>query len=274
MKDERLYARFVLDLPDHPKIMPLSDAAFRCLIEATLWSRKQMTDGFISKRLALARWGLEVLLELASNDPEKPSLIEVENGWIIHDFAEHQSTKAEIEALREARKTAGRKGGLAKGKQVLSKSSSKTEAKPKPPVSVSDSDSVVLQPSFKKEGASFFVELDGAKINVSADVRAAVQSAVPAAVLRARRTRDGLFGHTQRLLDDGATIDQLTATLEVWANRTDVYPGHLPHIYAELARAGNGARPTGQQPHKTRALADLAAQVRHMETVNGKALEA
>ena len=36
-KDIRLYAKFTLDFSDHPKIMPLSDAAFRCLIEATLW---------------------------------------------------------------------------------------------------------------------------------------------------------------------------------------------------------------------------------------------
>ena len=97
-------------------------------------------------------------------------------------------------------------------------------------------------------------------------VRAAVQTSVPAAVLRARRTRDGLFGHAQMLFDDGATIDQLMATLNVWAKRTDAYPGHLPHIYTELARAGNGARPTGQQPHKSRVLADLAEQVRRMET--------
>ena len=240
-KDDRLYARIVLDFADHPKIHPLSDAAFRCLVEATLWSRRHMTDGFLSKRLALARWSLEVLLELASNDTEKPSLIEVENGWFIHDFSEHQSTKAEIEALREARKAAGRKGGLAKGKQVLSKSSSKTEAKRKPTVSVYVSDSVDLEPSFKEKGIQLSVQLDDATIWVSNDVRAAVQSSVPPTVLRARKTRDGLFGHAQRLFDDGATIDQLRVTLIAWSKRTDAYPGHLPHIYAELARAGNGA---------------------------------
>lgn len=264
-KDDRLYARIALDFADHPKVMPLSDAAFRCLIEATLWSRKQMTDGFLSKRLALARWSLEVLLELASNDPEKPSLIEVENGWIIHDFAAHQTTKSEIEALREARKAAGRKGGLAKAKQVLSKSSSKTEAKRKQPVSVSVSVSDDLEPSFKEKGAPFLVAVDGVEIKVSTEVRAAVQASVPAVVLRARRTRDGLFGHTQRLFDDGATIDQLMATLSVWSRRTDAYPGHLPHIYTELARAGNGAQPTKetQRPSKGAEFARIAAEMSH-----------
>lgn len=128
-KDQRLYGRFTLDFADSPKIMPLSDAAFRCLVEATLYSRRMMTDGFLAKPLALARWGATPLLELATNDAEKPSLIEVENGYIIHDFAEHQSTKADIEALRERRKAAGSKGGqasaVAKRKQVVSKTSSK-----------------------------------------------------------------------------------------------------------------------------------------------------
>lgn len=129
-KDSRLYGRFTLDFPDSPKIAPLSDAAFRALVEMTLYSRRMLTDGFISKRLALARWGLEVCQELTSNDPEKPSLIETEDGWIIHDFAEHQSTKAEIEALSAKRKAAGQKGGrakaLASARQKLEQTPSKT----------------------------------------------------------------------------------------------------------------------------------------------------
>jgi hypothetical protein len=129
-KDIRLYAKFTLDFSDHPKIMPLSDAAFRCLIEATLWSRRQMTDGLLSRRLALARWSPEVLDELSTNDPVNPSLIEVEEGWFIHDFAQHQTTSDEIDALRATRKRAGRLGGLAKAEanrqQKLQQKASKT----------------------------------------------------------------------------------------------------------------------------------------------------
>jgi hypothetical protein len=39
----------------------------------------------------------------------------------------------------------------------------------------------------------------------------------------------------------------------------------------ELAKVPNG---TNGKPHKLRALADLAAEVREMENTNGKALEA
>lgn len=123
-KDERLYAKFTLDFDEHEKIAPLSDAAFRCLIEATLWSRRRTTDGFLSRRLALARWSLEALTELCENDDEKPSLIATETGWFIHDFEEHQTTKSELASLTQARKDAGRKGGLASGR-------SRREAKPK-----------------------------------------------------------------------------------------------------------------------------------------------
>lgn len=119
-KDQRLYAKFTLDFPEHEKVLPLSDAAFRCLIEATIWSRKQQTDGWLARRLALAKWSLEALKELSTNDTENPSLIDGKDGfdgWYIHDFPEHQDTKTEIEARRERNKLAGQKGGLAKGKQ-------------------------------------------------------------------------------------------------------------------------------------------------------------
>lgn len=133
-KDRRLYGKFTLDFPDSHKIMPLSDKAFRCLVEATLWSRKHMSDGVLPSRYAVARWGLETLQELASND-EHPSLIEDENAWIIRDYSEHQDTREEIEARSSRNKAAGQKGGQAKAKhgakrgasEVVSESLPETE---------------------------------------------------------------------------------------------------------------------------------------------------
>lgn len=116
-KDRRLYAKFTLGFPNHAKILILSDAAFRCLVEATLWSREQEKDGFLARRLALAKWSLEALQELCVNDDVNPSLIEREEGWYIHDYAEHQETKADIEARRERNRINGQKGGLAKAKR-------------------------------------------------------------------------------------------------------------------------------------------------------------
>ena len=116
-KDRRLYARLDIGFDEHDKIYPLSDAAFRALVESTLYARRQLTDGFLAERMALKRWGAEVLEELSTNDPERPSLVRVEGGWQIHDFAEHQTTNADIQAKREA----GSRGGKAKAERMASK---------------------------------------------------------------------------------------------------------------------------------------------------------
>jgi len=116
-KDDRLYARFDIGMDEHPKIMRLSDAAFRAMFEATLYCRRQLTDGFLDEFVVLKMWGAEIAAELCVNHPERPSWTVVEGGWQIRDYAEHQTTRADIEAKRDA----GRKGGLAKAKQAASK---------------------------------------------------------------------------------------------------------------------------------------------------------
>ncbi|MBK0296326.1 hypothetical protein IAE22_29830, partial [Bacillus sp. S34] len=120
-KDDRLYARFDIAMDEHPKIMLLSDAGFRALVEATLYSRRQLTDGFLAARIAERKWGFDVISELTGNDPERPSwrphVKDGVDGYMIHDFAEHQTTNADIEAKRAA----GRKGGLAKAAKTGSK---------------------------------------------------------------------------------------------------------------------------------------------------------
>jgi hypothetical protein len=115
-RDGRLYAKFDLGMDEHPKIMLLTDKAFRALIESTLYARRQLTDGYLDQRVVERKWGPEVAAELSSNDPERPSWARVEGGWMIHDFAEHQTTTLDIQAKREA----GRKGGLAKAERTAS----------------------------------------------------------------------------------------------------------------------------------------------------------
>lgn len=123
-KDSRLYANITHDFFESPKIMVLSDKAKLGLLEMILWSCRMQTDGVIDHRVASAKHLLDVCQELLENDPETPSLVELENGdFLIHDFTEHQTTRAEIEAIREKRRAAGRAGGLAKSKAHAAKSS-------------------------------------------------------------------------------------------------------------------------------------------------------
>lgn len=112
-KDERLYARFDIGLPDSEKILPLSDKAFRAFFEAIFYSRTQLTDGFLADAVVRKKWGLKVAAELTSNHSERPSWFPVEGGWQIHDYDKHQTTRADIEAKRDA----GRKGGLARAER-------------------------------------------------------------------------------------------------------------------------------------------------------------
>lgn len=116
MAEARLYARITLDFADSAKIRPLSDKAFRQYIEALLWSRRMLSDGFIPTKMAKILFTEQVLEELTTNDDEKPSLRVVEGGIAIHDFAEHQTTKAVV----EQKQANGSKGGKAKAANVSS----------------------------------------------------------------------------------------------------------------------------------------------------------
>jgi hypothetical protein len=152
-KDPRLFIKVMLDFAENEKILPLSDAAFRALIEMTLWSRARESDGWLASRLALAKWSPEILHELSTNHPTKPSLIASENGWQIHDYAEHQETKADIEARRERNRLAGQKGGLAKGKRGA-KRVAKPSASESPSENVAEIEIDALSPKGDKAVAS------------------------------------------------------------------------------------------------------------------------
>ncbi|WP_120338104.1 hypothetical protein [Cryobacterium soli] len=147
-KDERLYARFDIAMDEHPKVMLLSDAAFRTLFEATFYSRRQLTDGFLAEGVVRRRWSPEAIAELRANDPEKPSLYPFEKagvaGLMIHDYDKHQTTTADIEAKREA----GRKGGRAKAENAASKPvagasevlGQKASTTPTPPLAITETE--------------------------------------------------------------------------------------------------------------------------------------
>lgn len=187
MKDSRLYGKFTLDFPDSHKILPLSDAAFRCLVEATLWSRRHMTDGVLARRYAVARWSLSVLQELASNDPANPSLIEVEEGWLIHDFAEHQDTRAEIEARSARNKAAGQKGGQARAKRLAKRGASS---------SLSEAQAETETETTTTTHASSYVARDAGRANQapppfgSADAAERAEDHRHAAIARRQRDRE------------------------------------------------------------------------------------
>lgn len=117
----QLFARLALDYADHPKVVSLSDAAFRAHVEMILYARRYETDGRIPKRLAETRWGTDSVSELLGNDPDAPSLVEQPSGdYFLYGYADMQETKEEITARRQVNAQNGRKGGRPRKTQSVS----------------------------------------------------------------------------------------------------------------------------------------------------------
>lgn len=102
------YSKIEHSLYDNPKIVGLSCEAFRAYVEGILYSGKNLTDGFLDERIVARMWGTQVADELTTNDPVNPSWQRVEGGWMIYGFTERQTTKAEVDAMREQKSRAGK----------------------------------------------------------------------------------------------------------------------------------------------------------------------
>ena len=125
MSDTRTYIKLHDGMPDHPKIEPLSDRAFRALIELWCWCSRHLTDGHVTKAVWEKRTSPKVRRELMAG--EHPLVETTETGIFMHDYLDHQRSKAEVDSLRAARQAAGKRGGEASArwrqnsKQTLSK---------------------------------------------------------------------------------------------------------------------------------------------------------
>jgi hypothetical protein len=100
------YSKIEHGLYENPKIVGLSDAAFRAYVESILYSGKHLTDGFLDQRIVRRMWGEDVAAELCSNDVNNPSWVVVEGGWQIYGYCERQTSRADVDAVRERKRAA------------------------------------------------------------------------------------------------------------------------------------------------------------------------
>lgn len=200
-KRRDFFARMSLDYADHPKIAGLSDAAFRAHIEMILYSRRYLTDGQIAKQIA-KRWLSSTLDELASNDPENPSLSKQADGsYLIHGFSEMQETRSEVLRKKEIRAAAGRRGGLAKAGKLPSKLLSKNVAEVEVEVE-SNTSSAVADATDRPDVIEILDHLD-----------AQISANDPERTLPKRNKRN--VDAARLLLDrDGRTIEQVKAAID------------------------------------------------------------
>lgn len=127
-KDTRTYVRIHDGMPDHPKVDGLSDGAFRLLVTMWCWCSRHLTDGLIPGPTWLKRGTLKSRGELVA-----AGLVDLtDDGQVrMHDYTDHQRTAEEVRQLQEARRDAGRKGGLAKAKGVANAKASAKQTRSK-----------------------------------------------------------------------------------------------------------------------------------------------
>jgi hypothetical protein len=101
------WARIDDQFADHPKVIGLSDRAFRIHIRGICYAARQLTDGFIPLSAA-QEWGMRAVLELEKSTLWKP----VAAGYQIHDFLDYNPSREQVLAeratMRTQRQIAGR----------------------------------------------------------------------------------------------------------------------------------------------------------------------
>ena len=109
------YAQFDDGYADHPKIAVLSDAAYRAHSESICYCTKYLTDGAIPQTVAnrLARGRHKALAELTEGDP--PLWVSTSSGYYVRDFLQWNKSRAQVEAYRRKKVTAGRASVVARG---------------------------------------------------------------------------------------------------------------------------------------------------------------
>ncbi len=103
---------------EHPKVLLLSDAAFRVHVNAMCYCARYTTDGVVPEAALRTLRGTP---RLAKQLVGAGCWELHDDGWLIHDFLEYNPSKKKVDADRERRAASGRLGGL-------SKNSSKQEA--------------------------------------------------------------------------------------------------------------------------------------------------
>lgn len=117
-RDPRTFITVHDGMPEHAKIEPLTDAAFRLIIETWCYCSRNLNDGRITAAAWSKRGTQRTRRELIAS-----GLVEVnDDGTItVHDYTEHQRTAAEVTEQRNVKAASGQAGAHRrwhKGKRV------------------------------------------------------------------------------------------------------------------------------------------------------------
>lgn len=122
---------------DHPKIITAGRDARDMWLASITWCGKHLTDGYFPSNL-LPSLAVSAGVDVANCQVFARTLVDVclweetENGYFIHDYLEYNPSREQALATKEARKEAGRAGGIAKASKSPSKPLAKEKQNPAP----------------------------------------------------------------------------------------------------------------------------------------------
>ena len=89
--------------PTHPKVLELSDRAFRAYVTALCYAAQHLTDGFVPTRIVGKRAATELI--------DARLIVAGEGGWVIHDYLSFNPSRESVETKRRA-DVARKRGGF------------------------------------------------------------------------------------------------------------------------------------------------------------------
>lgn len=260
VNDPRTFIKVDDGLPEHPKIVGLSDKAFRMLIELWAYSSRQLTDGRVPltvwNRSGTARARAELLS--AGLAHEGPGRIQ------MHDYLEWQRSREHVEAIRRVRAEAGKKGGRPKanGKQIglqtesnlPSNLPSKRKPKPNP-----ETEGLLRNPYTETDLVQSQAPAPTAQTLVGEWIDHC-EAKPPARVV------GQIAKEVAAMLSEGIAYERVRAGLQAWQQKS-LHPSALASVVHEVANPPKRRSTTDQRAAQGLAL------VQHFEELERKAIQ-
>lgn len=106
------WIRFEDNFPEHPKVLALSDAAFRLHVRAIAYCSRHLTDGTLSTAAARS---LGARTRLTGELVEVRLWTPSDDGYLIHDYLDYQPSKEDIKKRRAADRSRKKADGIRSG---------------------------------------------------------------------------------------------------------------------------------------------------------------
>ena len=215
-------------LPNNPKILPLSDGAFRLYIEGLCYANQYLTDGYLANAVLIR-------LDQGNNRDElvwAKLWIESEDGICINDYTEHQSSKADVEAKKE------------QVRDRVTRYRTKSNAVGNADVTLSETEYRNRIQNTDTEAFDRFWSVYPRKAGKQ-DAQRSFERALKVATL------NEILAGAQKYADDPNRVAQFTAHPSTWLNQGRWSDDPLPRRTNEDARRGVISTPTIVPPRFT-----------------------